>query len=133
MINDDGGVFVERRGRQAGARGREAGPQDISPSCAAWLGAPEEFGARRPYADLTATDGSRVHVISPPLVKGADGHGAQAGRTGARRLQQLVDGGTLSANCAGFLDLLRPAEDEHPRVGGPARERRRCSPRSRRA
>ncbi|MFI5363851.1 MAG: CpaF family protein [Elusimicrobiota bacterium] len=103
MINDDAGVFVERAGARMERLDLKPAQQDILAFVRAAVGAPEEFGPRRPYADLTATDGSRIHVISPPLVKGLT---VTVRKRPARRptLRDLVDGGTLTDNCAGFLD-----------------------------
>ncbi|HEX4047199.1 MAG TPA: ATPase, T2SS/T4P/T4SS family, partial [Elusimicrobiota bacterium] len=104
MINDDGGVFVERAGAKLVRVDAKPAPQDILAFVRGVVGAPEEFGPRRPYADLTATDGSRVHVISPPLVKGLT---VTVRKRPASRptLRQLVDGGTLTDKSAGFLDF----------------------------
>ena len=103
MINDDGGVYVERPGARIERLDVRPVAQDILAFVRGVVGSPEEFGPRRPYADLTATDGSRVHVISPPLVKGLT---VTVRKRPARRptMRQLVDGGTLSDKCAGFLD-----------------------------
>jgi pilus assembly protein CpaF len=103
MINDDAGVFVERAGAKVERLDANPAQQDILAFVRGVVGAPEEFGARRPYADLTATDGSRIHVISPPLVRGLT---VTVRKRPASRptLRQLVDGGTLTDNCAGFLD-----------------------------
>lgn len=103
MVNDDGGVYVERPGIKVERLDVKPSPQDILAFVRGVVGSPEEFGPRRPYADLTATDGSRVHVISPPLVRGLT---VTVRKRPTRRptLRQLVDGGTLTDKCAGFLD-----------------------------
>ena len=103
MINDDAGVFVERAGAKVERLDLKPAQQDILAFVRGVVGAPEEFGARRPYADLTATDGSRIHVISPPLVRGLTVT-VRKRPTSRPTLRQLVDGGTLTDNCAGFLD-----------------------------
>ena len=103
MINDDAGVFVERAGARLERLDVKPAQQDILAFVRGVVGAPEEFGPRRPYADLTATDGSRIHVISPPLVKGLT---VTVRKRPTRRptLQELIDCGTLTDHCAGFLD-----------------------------
>jgi pilus assembly protein CpaF len=103
MINDDGGVYVERSGARIERLDVKPAQQDVLAFVRGVVGSAEEFGSRRPYADLTATDGSRVHVISPPLVKGLT---VTVRKRPARRptLRQLVDAGTLTDKCAGFLD-----------------------------
>lgn len=104
MINDGGAVFVERAGSRLEEAAVRPSPQDVLAFVRGVVGSPEEFGPKRPYADLTATDGSRVHVIAPPLVKGLT---VTVRKRPARRpgLDELVANGTLSANCAGFLDF----------------------------
>ena len=103
MINDDGAVYVEREGARLEPLAIRAAAADVLAFVRGVVGTPEEFGPRRPYADLTATDGSRVHVVAPPLVKGMT---VTVRKRPARRptLEQLVAAGTLTANCAGFLD-----------------------------
>ena len=70
MINDDAAVFVEVSGGRLQRIDARPTPQDVLAFVRGVVGAPEEFGPRRPYADLMATDGSRIHVLAPPLVKG---------------------------------------------------------------
>ncbi|MFI5361072.1 MAG: CpaF family protein [Elusimicrobiota bacterium] len=103
MINGDGSVFVERAGSALQRLDARPAPADVLAFVRGVVGAPEEFGARRPYADLTAADGSRVHVISPPLVKGLT---VTVRKRPQRRptLDQLVAGGMLTAPAAGFLE-----------------------------
>jgi pilus assembly protein CpaF len=117
MINDDGAVFVERAGAKLERVDAAPSQQEILAFVRGAVGAPEEFGARRPYADLTATDGSRVHVIAPPLVKGLT---VTVRKRPSRRptLQQLVDGGTLTANAADFLDYCIQQKMNMLVVGG---------------
>jgi pilus assembly protein CpaF len=103
MINDDGAVYVERAGARLEPVDARPSQQDILAFVRGVVGTPEEFGPKRPYADLTAVDGSRIHVISPPLVKGLTVTVRK--RPNLRpTLKELADGGTLSPNCAGFLD-----------------------------
>jgi pilus assembly protein CpaF len=101
MINDDGSVYVER------SRGLEridakAGGPDVSAFVKALVG-DSAVTPQRPYADLSAADGSRVHVIAPPLTK--SGVAVTVRKRPARRpnLDELVQAGTLTPGCAGFL------------------------------
>jgi Flp pilus assembly CpaF family ATPase len=68
MINDDGAVYVEREGAKLKKVDAKPTQQDVLAFVRGVVGAGEDFGAKRSYADLNATDGSRVHVIAPPLV-----------------------------------------------------------------
>lgn len=103
MINDDGSTYVERDGAKMEAVAAKPGPQDVLAFVRSIVGSVEEFGPKRPYADLTATDGSRVHVIAPPLVKGLT---VTVRKRPERRptLKELYEGGTISAGAARFLD-----------------------------
>lgn len=102
MINDDGAVYVED-GRGMRRLDAAPGPQDVAAFVKGVAGAQESFGPERPYADLTASDGSRVHVIAPPLTRAL---AVTIRKRPSRRpsLDQLVRAGTLTAGCAGFLD-----------------------------
>lgn len=103
MINDDGAVFVERSDSGVERVDVQPAPQDVLAFVVGVTGAPQEFGPKRPYADLTATDGSRVHVIAPPVVKALT---VTLRKRPQRRpnLKQLADAGTLTPHCAAFLD-----------------------------
>ena len=103
MINDDAAVFVEVSGGRLQRIDARPTPQDVLAFVRGVVGAPEEFGPRRPYADLMATDGSRIHVLAPPLVKGMT---VTVRKRPMQRptLRQLVEGGTLTPNCAAFLE-----------------------------
>lgn len=105
MINADGSVYVESGGK--GFTRLLAAP--TAPDIAAFLngvvGSTETFGPDRPYADLSAVDGSRVHVIAPPIARGLT---VTIRKRPAKRpsLEELVAGGTLSAGCGEFLSYL---------------------------
>ncbi|OGR93792.1 MAG: hypothetical protein A2V88_05230 [Elusimicrobia bacterium RBG_16_66_12] len=103
MVNDDGAVYVERSGARLEKLDARPTPQDVLAFVRGVVGGPEEFGPRRPYADLSATDGSRIHVLAPPLVRGLT---VTVRKRPVRRptLDELEAGGTLSAGCADFLD-----------------------------
>jgi len=102
MINHDGAVYVEGPDSRLKRLAVTAAPEIALSFVRAVVGTPEEFGPRRPYADLSARDGSRVHVIAPPLARGLT---VTVRKRPARRpsLDELVGGGTLSKSAAGFL------------------------------
>jgi pilus assembly protein CpaF len=105
MINDDGAVYVERVGSRLEALASRVTAQDAAAFLRGVTGAAEEFGPLRPTADLTAVDGSRVHVLAPPLARGLTVTIRK--RPHARlELDQLVSGGMLSKGCADFLSFL---------------------------
>lgn len=105
MINPDATVYAETAGQ--GLRRLDAAPsqEDIAAFLNGITGEIEAFGPDRPYADLSATDGSRVHVVAPPVARGLT---VTIRKRPAKRptLEQLVEGGTLSAECAAFLVYL---------------------------
>jgi pilus assembly protein CpaF len=104
MINHDGAVYVEREGARLTRLPLKPTAEDALSFVRVIVGAPEEFGPRRPYADLSALDGSRVHVIAPPLTRGLT---VSVRRRPLRRptLAELVGANTLTPNAAGFLQF----------------------------
>lgn len=102
MVNEDGTVFVEK-GAVLERQEFKAGSDAVAGFLKAVVGEEDGFGPRRPFADLTATDGSRVHVIAPPLVRG--GLCVTLRKRPSRRptLAEMVKGGALTEACAGFL------------------------------
>ncbi len=117
MINDDGSVYVEREGAKMEPVAAKPAQQDILAFVRAIIGTPEEFGPRRPYADLSAVDGSRVHVMAPPLVKGLT---VTVRKRPQKRptLKELYEMGTLSAGGARFLDYCVQQKQNILVVGG---------------
>ncbi|MBI3563751.1 MAG: CpaF family protein [Elusimicrobia bacterium] len=117
MINDDGSVYVEREGSKMEAVAARPGQADVLSFVRSIVGTVEEFGPRRPYADLAAADGSRVHVIAPPLVKGLT---VTVRKRPQRRptLKELFEAGTLSAGAARFLDYCVQQKQNILIVGG---------------
>ena len=103
VVNDDGSVFLERSGAHLEKQPFRVGPADIDLFLKTILGRIESFGPSRPYADLSARDGSRVHVISPPLVRG--GLCVTSRKRPSRRphLGELTRGGAITLGCAAFL------------------------------
>jgi pilus assembly protein CpaF len=103
IVNADGTAYVEK-----GKGALEMLPFTVPGADAVAFvnnltGDDEKFGASRPYADLSAQDGARIHVIGPPLTKG--GFCVTIRKRPEKRwtLDELVRTGTLPANCAGFL------------------------------
>jgi pilus assembly protein CpaF len=104
MLNGDGAAYVERSGKRLERVDLKTTQADALAFVRRLVGTPEEFGPRRPYADLSAADGSRVHVLAPPLAAGLTVTVRK--RPGARPgLVDLAKGGTLSRGCAEFLDF----------------------------
>lgn len=103
LVNHDGAVYVERAGARLERLPLNPTAEDALSFLRVIVGAPEEFGPGRPYADLSALDGSRVHVIAAPLTRGLT---ISVRRRPARRpkLEELADGVTLTKAAAGFLD-----------------------------
>lgn len=103
IVNADGSVYAERDKGGLGILPFKAGNEDVLAFINALTGDVETFGPQRPYADLTALDGSRIHVIGPPLVRG--GHCVTIRKRPEARmgLDAMVQGGCLTPGCAGFL------------------------------
>lgn len=70
MINPDGSVYAETAGKGVSRLLLAPSQQDIAAFLSGLTGGAEAFGPDRPYADLSAVDGSRVHVIAPPFARG---------------------------------------------------------------
>jgi pilus assembly protein CpaF len=102
MINDDGSVYVERAAAALETLGFKAAPEEVK-AFLKEIGCDHEFGAKRPFADLSASDGSRIHVLSPPLVRGSIT--VTIRKRPARRptLDELATGGSMTGGCAAFL------------------------------
>ena len=103
VVNDDGSVFLERSGTKLEKQPYQVSAADIDLFLKTVLGRSESFGPARPYADLSAVDGSRVHVIAPPLVRG--GLCITIRKRPARRphLGEIARSGSLTVGCASFL------------------------------
>ncbi|MBI5247179.1 MAG: CpaF family protein [Elusimicrobia bacterium] len=105
MVNPDGSVYIETAAK--GVERLLAAPTqpDIAAFLGGVLGTDEAFGPQRPYADLSAADGSRVHVMAAPLTKGLT---VTIRKRPAQRpsLEELVSMGALSQGCADFLGYL---------------------------
>lgn len=105
MINEDGSVYAEREGGAVSRLNLQASADDARAVLKALLPGLGELGPSRPWAEATAADGSRVHVVGPPLTRG--GLCLNIRKRPARRpsLDELVAGGALTPACAGFLRL----------------------------
>jgi len=117
MVNGDGAVYAERAEGKLELLETRPTPQDVLAFVRGVVGTPEEFGPQRPYADLTATDGSRVHVVAPPLAKGLTVtiRKRPASRMG---LKELYAAGTVSKGCAEFLNYCVQQKMNMLIVGG---------------
>lgn len=105
MINPDGSVYAETAGKGVSRLLLAPSQQDIAAFLSGLTGAAEAFGPDRPYADLSASDGSRVHVVAPPIAAGLTVTIRK--RPAARpSLEELVGVDTLSQGCADFLTYL---------------------------
>jgi pilus assembly protein CpaF len=102
LINADGSVFVERPGAALETLPFKPANEAVGEFIRTLVGNTEHFGADRPYADLSAPDGSRVHVILPPIARGIC---LSVRKRPAKlpTLNELTKIGGLTAGCAGFL------------------------------
>lgn len=102
MINDDGSVFVEDG---LGVRRLNVAPSaaDVLVFVNGVVGVAGRFGPDHPFADLVGIDGSRVHVVAPPVVRAL---AVTIRKRPPRRptLDELAAGGVLTDGCADFLD-----------------------------
>ncbi len=103
VINDDGSVFLERSGVHLEKQPYQVSPSDIDIFLRTILGRVESFGPSRPYADLSAADGSRVHVIAPPLVRGGLCVTIRKRPSHRPHLGEIARSGALTLECAAFL------------------------------
>jgi len=104
MANADGSVYVERPGGKLEKIPWAAAEEDKLRFLEALVGGAAGIGPARPYADLSAKDGSRVHVLAPPLL-GRGGLCVTVRKRPSRRpsLDDLIRLGALSPAAAGFL------------------------------
>ena len=117
MVNPDGTVYAEIAGKGVSQLGVAPSQQDVAAFLSGVLGTTETFGQDRPYADLSAIDGSRVHVIAPPLARGLT---ITIRKRPAKRpsLDELIAGEALSQSCADFLTYLVGQKKNILVVGG---------------
>lgn len=103
IVNADGSVYVESGGGELTLQPFKAAPEDVAAFLSGIVGADERFGPQRPYADLSAQDGSRVHVIVPPLVRGGPCVTIRKRPQKRRTLDEMISLGQLPESCAAFL------------------------------
>jgi pilus assembly protein CpaF len=103
VVNDDGSVFLEKAGTHLEKQPFQVDGGDIELFLKTVLGRVESFGPARPYADLSATDGSRVHVIAPPLVRGGLCVTIRKRPTRRPHLGEIARSGAITLGCASFL------------------------------
>jgi pilus assembly protein CpaF len=103
MINEDGSVYAEKVGGALERQAWSLSGADLDAFLKSLGPQADGIGPARPYADMAAVDGSRVHVIAPPLTR--RGTCVTVRKRPARRpsLDEMVSGGSLSPGCAGFL------------------------------
>lgn len=103
MINEDGAVYAENADGKLEKWPLSLGKTDLDAFLNSLGPQADGIGPARPYADLSAVDGSRVHVIAPPLTR--RGLCVTVRKRPARRpsLDEMVSSGSLSPGCAGFL------------------------------
>ena len=116
ILNSDGSVYIER------SQGLERLNMAIQPDEAAAfvkaLVGETGFGPQRPYADLSARDGSRVHVLAPPLVKGGLAVTIRKRPVKRPTLEELVQNGTITLPAAQFLAFAAQERKNILVVGG---------------
>lgn len=117
MLNPDGSVYAEVAGKGVSRLLLAPTQQDVAAFLGGVVGPAEAFGPDRPYADLSAVDGSRVHVIAPPIARGL---AVTIRKRPPRRpsLDELIAAGTLTQNCADFLSYLVGQKQNILVVGG---------------
>ncbi|MBI5208636.1 MAG: CpaF family protein [Elusimicrobia bacterium] len=118
MVIEDGSVYIERSGSELEELPFKVPLPALGEFLLHLVGPAERFGPERPYADLSAKDGSRVHVVVSPLT-----------RTGAcltirKRpnlrppLEELVSNGSIPGRCADFLAYATERKQNFLIVGG---------------
>jgi pilus assembly protein CpaF len=117
IVNEDGSVFVER-GAKLEKLPFKAEAGDVAAFLSFLVGDTETFGPARPYADLSAQDGSRVHVIGPPLVKGGLCLTIRKRPTRRPSLAELARSGCVPVGCASFLKFAIEQKKNMLVIGG---------------
>ncbi len=118
MVNSDGSVY-----RELARGGLERAPIETDPDEAQAFvdeltGRRQSFGPRRAFGDLTAEDGSRVHVLAPPIVGGGLCVTVRKRPKQRMALGDLVDRRMLSEACGQFLRFSVEARRNILVVGG---------------
>lgn len=119
MIIEDGSAYVEKAS--------EAGLVELPfkvplPALGEFVqhlvGPSERFGPERPYADLSAMDGSRVHIIMSPLTRNGACLTVRKRPTTRPSLEDIVSNGSIPENCAEFLKYAAQNKQNLLIVGG---------------
>ncbi|MBI4676365.1 MAG: CpaF family protein [Elusimicrobia bacterium] len=82
------------------------------------VGPSERFGPERPYADLSAKDGSRVHIIVSPLTRSGACLTVRKRPASRPSLDEIVANGTIPERCAEFLRFATNNKQNLLIVGG---------------
>lgn len=118
IVNEDGSVFIER-GAHLEKLPFKAAAEDVSAFLGFLVGeAAATLGPARPYADLSAQDGSRVHVIGPPLVKGGLCLTIRKRPTRRPSLDEMARSGSMTPGCAAFLKYAVDQKKNMLVIGG---------------
>lgn len=111
MVLEPGLVYVERRGRKEIAPTRFQHAGQIRAVIERMM---RDSGRRldesNPYCDFSLPDGSRVHVIIPPLAEGCPQITIRKFLDTIRGVSDLVAYGTLDERMAGFLSACMRAK-----------------------
>ncbi|HAZ08010.1 MAG TPA: hypothetical protein DCZ01_05680 [Elusimicrobia bacterium] len=118
IINDDGSVYVERGSTVLDKLDFHASPEDISALLCVLGGPGLNIGPARPYAELSAPDGSRVHVLAFPIVRGSFAVTIRKRPSHRPSIKELALGATLTPACAAFLDCAVQQHKNILIVGG---------------
>ena len=105
MVNADGTVYVEHYGGRLERIADSVELVGIGEFLEPLVGVEWELSPRRPFGDFTATDGSRVHLMAPPLVQGVMCVTIRKRARQRLTLDWMVRSGTLNKGAAEFLKL----------------------------
>ncbi|MBI5622441.1 MAG: CpaF family protein [Elusimicrobia bacterium] len=119
MIIEDGSAYVEKASAPELAELPFKVPLASLGEFVQFLVGPNErFGPERPYADLSAKDGARVHLIVSPLTRGGPVLTIRKRPISRPSLQEIIDNGSIPANCAEFLKFASANKQNLLIVGG---------------
>ena len=82
------------------------------------VGPNERFGPERPYADLSAMDGSRIHLIVAPLTRSGACLTIRKRPTSRPSLEEIIENGSIPRKCAEFLKYATDNKQNLLVVGG---------------
>lgn len=106
MINGPDEVWIERNGRLArtSARFTEDGLLAAARNMAQYVGRP--LGEEQPRLDARLPDGSRIHVLLPPIARCGTVVAIRKFHPGGMSVEDLIRCGTLTGEAARFLEVL---------------------------